>query len=369
MAKAKEIEGLDYGAGAGDGIRLILRARFEEMRSFRDAALDWSDIEGVHDMRVASRRLRSALRDFMPYLRERKFRRSNRALKNLADALGAVRDQDVAIMALEELALSAPSEVSAGIEQFADKRRLKRDSARSRLEQAVTDEALAKLEKEFNSALEDGLKVSRRRRTGGDKRKPADRLSCRDAGREVIAQRFRELQHLSASLYRPHKVRPLHEMRIAAKRLRYAIELFAPCWNEPLASSAKEIAKMQTSLGELHDCDEWIAEIGKLLQETEREASGVAPADEKRGRISSNVDTGSAQAQARNRSAAIWLLDYFIKERTQHFRDALARWHEWEATDFHARLNALLHDEMSANDFTPAALTPAEAVAADIEER
>src|ERR1044071_6318159 len=166
MVKAKEIEGLDYGAGAGDGIRLILRSRFEEMRSFRDAALDWSDIEGVHDMRVASRRLRSALRDFMPYLRERKFRRSNKALMNLADALGAVRDQDVAITALEKLAADAPAEVSAGIEQFADKRRLKRDIVRSRLEQAVTDEALAKLEKEFNSALEDGLKVSRRRPSG-----------------------------------------------------------------------------------------------------------------------------------------------------------------------------------------------------------
>lgn len=368
MAKAKEISGLDYGAGAGDGVRLILRSRFEEMRSFRDAALDWSDIEGVHDMRVASRRLRSALRDFKPYLRERKFRRSNKALKNIADALGAVRDQDVAILALEQLAADAPTEVTAGIEWFADERRLKRDIARAELEQAITDEALAKLEKEFDSALEDGLKVSRKRKTVGVNRKSAERLSCRDAGREVITERFRELQDLSASLYRPHKIRPLHEMRIAAKRLRYAIELFAPCWNEPLASSAKEIAKMQTSLGELHDCDVWIAEIGTMLRETEQEATGGAPDDEKADHISSNEDAGSVEAQARNRSAAIWLLDYFIKERTQHFRDALARWHEWETADFHARLAALLQDEMSANDFTPSALTPAEAVAADIKE-
>ncbi len=346
MAKAKEIEGLDYGAGAGDGVRLILRSRFEEMRSFRDAALDWSDIEGVHDMRVASRRLRSALRDFKPYLRERKFRRLNKALKTIADALGAVRDQDVAIVALEKLAADAPPEVSAGIEQFADERRLKRDSARSELEQAITPEALAKLEREFDSALENGLKVSRKRKTVGVDRKPAERLSCRDAGRDVITERVRELQDLSASLYRPHKIRPLHEMRIAAKRLRYAIELFAPCWNEPLASSAKEIAKMQTSLGELHDCDVWIAEIGKMLR-----------------------DTNSDEAHAQNRSAAIWLLDYFIKERTQHFRDALARWHEWEEADFNARLIALLQNEMSAADFTPAALTPAEAVAAHIKEQ
>ena len=345
MAKAKEIPGIDYGAGAAEGIRLILSSRLAEMRAYRDAALDWSDIEGVHDMRVASRRLRSALRDFTPYLRERKLRRLGKLLKGVADALGAVRDQDVAIMALEKLAAGAPRELAAGIEEFVSGLRLKRDSARSELRRAITDEALAELEKEFNSALEDGLKVLRKRKTTGDDRKPAGKFSCRDAGREAMTARFRELQDLSASLYRPHKIRPLHQMRIAAKRLRYAIELFAPCWNEPLASYAKEIAKLQNSLGELHDCDVWIAEIGAALRETRREG------------------------QEGKRSAAVWLLDYFITERTQHFRDALARWHEWEMTDFNARLAAILRNEKSPTDFTPAALTPAEAVASDIEKR
>ena len=345
MAKAKEISGLDYGAGAFDGVRLILSTRLAEMRAYRDAALDWSDIEGVHDMRVASRRLRSALRDFTPYLRERKLRRLGKLLKGVADALGAVRDQDVAILALEKLAANAPLERAAGIEEFASGRRHKRDSARSELRRAITDEALAELEKEFNSALEDGLKVSRKRKAANDDRQPAGNFSCRDAGREAMTARFRELQDLSASLYRPHKIRPLHEMRIAAKRLRYAIELFAPCWNEPLASYAKEIAKLQNSLGELHDCDVWIAEIGAALRETRREG------------------------QAGKRSAAVWLLDYFIAERTQHFRDALARWHEWEMTDFNSKLAAILRNEKSTTDFTPAALTPAEAVASDIEKR
>src|SRR3712207_5223848 len=98
MAKAREIEGLDCGGAAGDGVRLVLRTRLEEMCGWRAAALDWGDPEGVHDMRVASRRLRSALRDFSPYLRRRQFRRARGDLKNLAAALGLVRDEDVAIM-------------------------------------------------------------------------------------------------------------------------------------------------------------------------------------------------------------------------------------------------------------------------------
>ena len=64
MAKAREITGLDCEANAIECAAKILRARFEEVLEFRSAALDSEGIEGVHDMRVATRRLRSALRDF-----------------------------------------------------------------------------------------------------------------------------------------------------------------------------------------------------------------------------------------------------------------------------------------------------------------
>src|SRR3954452_25426999 len=113
MAKAKEIAGLDCAMRAGDGIELILRSRFEEMCSFSAAALDWSETEGVHDMRVTSRRLRSAIKDFLPYLRRRKLRQAREDLRRMARALGAVRDQDVALTAFEKLAREAPPELSA----------------------------------------------------------------------------------------------------------------------------------------------------------------------------------------------------------------------------------------------------------------
>jgi len=130
MAKSKEIAGLNCTAGANAGIRLVLRSRLEEILTFREAALDWNNPEGVHDMRVASRRLRNAIRDFSPYLRKRKLQYPQSDLKSLADALGAVRDQDVAIMALENLAAEASQEVAAGIEEILNDRRSKREGAR-----------------------------------------------------------------------------------------------------------------------------------------------------------------------------------------------------------------------------------------------
>jgi CHAD domain-containing protein len=326
MAKAKEIEGLDCGADAGEGVRLVLGTRLGEVCALRAAALDWSDPEGVHDMRVASRRLRSAIRDFSPYLRKRKLRRVKGDLKSLADALGLVRDEDVAIMALEKLASDAPPEVWAGVGQFADERRRRRERVRARLERVLTEEALAELREDFDGALAGAVKAARKTEDDGGKGTGAD---FRHAGREIILARLAEFQELSQSLYNPLKSEPLHRLRIAAKRLRYAVELFAACWAEgALTPFAKEIARMQTSLGELHDCDVWVEEIGEALKPTEREAAGAgdAAAEQKRG-------------------AAFWLLDHFTKERAGHFQDALMRWREWEATGFQARLANILDHE------------------------
>jgi triphosphatase len=324
MAKAKEIEGLDCAADAGEGIRLVLRTRLEEVCSCRATALDWSDPEGVHDMRVASRRLRSAVRDFSPYLRRRQFGRAKDDLKELAAALGLVRDEDVALMALEKLAAEAPPEVTAGVGQFVGEHKLRRDRARARLEKALTEEALRELRTDFDDALTNGVK-SQRKPAAAVAAAGTAVLSFRRAGREIIRAGLAEFRELSANLYSPLKSEPLHRLRIAAKRLRYALELFAACWDEgALASFAREIAKMQTSLGELHDCDVWIDELGGRLNQMEREASAGTEAE--------------AAAAAQKRHAAFWLLDYFVRERTHHFQDALARWREWETTGFLSRL-------------------------------
>jgi CHAD domain-containing protein len=75
----------------------ILWTRFEEMMSFREAALEGTDIEGVHDMRVGTRRLRAALEQFRDVFPKRRYRTMIRKIKTLADALGDVRDLDVLI--------------------------------------------------------------------------------------------------------------------------------------------------------------------------------------------------------------------------------------------------------------------------------
>src|SRR5258708_35338635 len=94
------------------------------MCALRDRALDWNDPEGVHDMRVASRRLRSALADFKPDLRCGTLPRGR--LKMIAAALGTVRDEDVSLLALESLKTKVAEQIAQGIEAIADERRRRR---------------------------------------------------------------------------------------------------------------------------------------------------------------------------------------------------------------------------------------------------
>src|SRR5437773_8697758 len=98
MAKARNIPKINCEDAAAEAIRVVLIIRLEEMCALRDHALDWSNPEGVHDMRVSSRRLRSALHDFAPYLHKRRLQVALKQIRDVADALGTVRDQDVAII-------------------------------------------------------------------------------------------------------------------------------------------------------------------------------------------------------------------------------------------------------------------------------
>ncbi len=322
MAKAKEIEGLDCVAEARAGIKLVLETRLGEMLEQRETALGvegLNSVEGVHDMRVASRRLRSLIRDFTPYLNMKKFGDASDALKKLADVLGRVRDNDVAIIELEKLCAEAPEDVRAGIEYFTRKRHAVRDEARIKLERALDAERIEELRASFAPALEQALKGARREnkeRKDGDSGAP----SFETVGREIIERLWLELRERCASIHRPFRVERLHKARIAAKRLRYALELFAQCRGEHLKELAADVAKMQKALGDLHDCDEWIEGLGDWLTE-----------NGERKRVKS-------QADVEKESAAVWLFDHFVHERTRHYHDALMRWHDWETVDFDARL-------------------------------
>lgn len=308
MAKAEVIHELNCHGPAREAIVVVLTRRLEEMCSLRERALDFTDPEGVHDMRVSSRRLRSALNDFSSFIKKAKLSESTKEIKTLADALGEVRDDDVAIIELQKIKGEAPPERAEDIQKLIDIIDLKRTQARRSLESLLTPRRLNRLRRGFVDALPAALSAPKRKK---------EETTYYQVALSVIVERVAELKSLSKSLHKPHRTKPLHRMRIAAKKLRYAVELFAPCWGDKSLSYARQIAHMQSSLGGLHDCDVWIEYFGDWLAE-------------ERPIVDQQTDS--------QRDAMVWLLGHFTKLRAKYFRTALSQWREWERKDFLTRL-------------------------------
>lgn len=305
MAKADEIDGLECTADALFEAAEVLRGRFDEILARRGAVLDDDDIEAVHDMRVATRRLRSALRDFALVLRKRPLKKINKDLKKLADALGAARDEDVAIIALEKLQKKAKdTAVKSGIEKLIADRRANRQRAQLDLTQTLAASSIEDLSRRFSAALDDAAQGKKRAKT----------LSFTDAGRAAVLKSLDEFCGLSASLYAPNEIKELHRLRISAKRLRYALELFTACWGDALVPFAEEISEMQSFLGEVHDADAWIENFHKRLLENDAE---LLPAN-------------------------LWLLSRFVKLRTKNYRGAIGLWSKWQTAGFIEKLRELI---------------------------
>jgi CHAD domain-containing protein len=104
--------------------------------------------------------------------------------------------------------------------------------------------------------------------------KPGEPL--RPNAARIVATRLGELRALAAEAVEPGAETAQHDMRIAAKRLRYVLEITGACFG-PEAEAARRVAKeLQGVLGEIHDCDVMlpkVAGIGSLetLLRTRRE--------------------------------------------------------------------------------------------------
>ena len=109
MARAQPIPTLDCGDSFTIAAAKVVSTRAAEVFELRYGVLDTGDVERLHDMRVATRRLRAVLEIFAPCFPGPAHRAALRDVRRLADALGARRDPDVQIAALACHAAHAPA--------------------------------------------------------------------------------------------------------------------------------------------------------------------------------------------------------------------------------------------------------------------
>jgi CHAD domain-containing protein len=145
MAKARAIEGLDGAQPYAAAAAKVVAARAAEVAEHADGVLDTNDIERLHDMRVATRRLRAAMEMFEACFPKKPFRGALAEVKQLADALGERRDPDVAIALLGDFAERLPAGDRPGVQSLVVAYRREQSEANEALAPYVTPERLAAL--------------------------------------------------------------------------------------------------------------------------------------------------------------------------------------------------------------------------------
>ncbi len=134
MARAREVRGFDCDEEFRIAAARVIEVRAAEVMEHSDGVLDLGDVERLHDMRVATRRLRAALEVFRPCFPRKRHRAALKSVKALADALGERRDRDVSIEFLSGFLGEVP---------VADRGRLEILLARLGEEQREANERLA----------------------------------------------------------------------------------------------------------------------------------------------------------------------------------------------------------------------------------
>ena len=144
MARARKVE-LDCEAPFAEAAARVVEVRAEELFVRSRGVLDLEDVERVHDMRVATRRLRAALEVFAPCFPRKRHRKALKRVKRLADALGERRDLDVEIELLEGCRDEVAGEDAASLEALIEDLRARQRRANDDLAPHVAKQRLKKL--------------------------------------------------------------------------------------------------------------------------------------------------------------------------------------------------------------------------------
>jgi CHAD domain-containing protein len=153
VAKAKPIPDLAADVPYAEAAAKIVSVRGTELAGHAEGVLDTGDIERVHDMRVATRRLRAALEIFQPCFPPKPYDQALTEVKRLADALGERRDRDVAIATLhvfnDQMAAPDRRGIASLIEQF----RSEQEVANEGLAPMVSEESLKALRENMDELV------------------------------------------------------------------------------------------------------------------------------------------------------------------------------------------------------------------------
>jgi CHAD domain-containing protein len=301
MAEGKWINGLGADLPTERAARLALAARLGTVGYYLPRALHHTeDPENVHQLRVSTRRAAAALRIFRDCLPEKEFKSARKLLRSLRRAAGAARDWDVFALDLAERRTGRPPKEHPGLDHLHGQALGRRAVAQDELK-AVGQERFEDFEK-FVTKVVGAVRPPCA---------PAKHATLIDVARSMLTALRTGLARASSADLGCYE--NLHQVRIAGKRLRYAMEIFADCFGPEFKDELyPQVEEMQEVLGRANDSH--VAAC--RLTETRDHLKRAWPADWRR-----------------LRPGVEGLLRFHQRRLPQERRRFLAWWKRWQSKD------------------------------------
>lgn len=242
----------------------VFSQQFARVLALEKATRKGKDIEALHDMRVAVRRMRAAAKVFEAYLDSEKLEPHINGLRKTLGAVGDVRDLDVFQEKAEEYIKKLPPEHEHDLDLLFVVLAEEQKKARENMITYFNSEKYSSFKKEFSDFLSVPETWALPTTTTKDEALP-HRVG--DVLPSILYARFADIAAYSEWVKGPHvSVKRLHRLRIAAKGLRYTLEFFEDMIGEDAKIMVEELKNLQDHLGNLHDAVVAIDLLGSFLE-------------------------------------------------------------------------------------------------------
>jgi CHAD domain-containing protein len=234
-----------------EAVRKVMYFQFKYMLYHESGTKLGQDMEELHDMRVATRRMRAALQVFGDYLDEKTWAPFDKGLRRTGRILGEVRDLDVFWEKTQRYLDSLPPERRNDLAPLQAVWRLAHDQAHERLLSYLNSDRYLRFKESFNEFLKTRIVDSP---PGLDSAPVPKPRRLRHIAPVVLYQRLAEMSAFEEWMTGPNvPLARLHQLRIASKGLRYSLEFLEEVLGAEARELIKEMKTLQDHLGDLQD--------------------------------------------------------------------------------------------------------------------
>ncbi len=250
---------LNPSGGAAENVTRILRHQYDILIAHESGTRIGEDPEDLHRMRVAVRKMRTALRLFASLLDRKATKPLGEGLRRLGGSLGQVRDRDTALETLKAYWESAPPEDRDVLQSVVDEIGHRRQAYREELLLALDSERYLSFKNHIEQLL------------GSELPPGPDAPAFRGVVPRLISKSWKRVQSVGPEIPDKENER-IHRLRLNCKHLRYLCEFTRPVTGKGLDFLRNSAMRVQETLGVVRDSERDLRLLENLAAEADSDA-------------------------------------------------------------------------------------------------